>query len=201
MFLGLLSAMPRAGVCRTVTNVLDPQTGTDGDRSASSFERVFAAEHGPLTALAFALTGERRSAEDLVQEAFYRLFRHWDRVSRYERPGAWVRRVLINLATSRRRRILREALLMARLRHSKAVAEETAPLSGDDTGLWSAVRRLPRRQAQVLILYYAEDRPVAEIAEVLGLAEGTVSAQLHSGRQTLAARLRVNPGTEYEETR
>jgi len=181
-------------------NVLDPEIETDDEQSEPSFERVFAAEYGPLTALALALTGERGSAEDLVQEAFYRLFRHWNRVSRYERPGAWVRRVLINLATSRRRRVLREALIMARLRHSTGFDEGSAPLPGDSAEFWSAVRRLPRRQAQVLILYYAEDRPVAEIAGILGLAEGTIRAQLHSGRRVLAARLRMNPGPEDEET-
>jgi RNA polymerase sigma-70 factor (ECF subfamily) len=51
------------------------------------------------------------------------------------------------------------------------------------------VRALPRGQAQVIALRYVVDATVAEIAETLGLAEGTVKAQLHRGRQALAARL------------
>ena len=199
VFLALLSARPRAGVCRTVTNVLDPETRIDGARQQLSFDRVYGAEYGPLLALALVLTGERGAAEDLVQETFYRLYRHWNRVSGYERPGAWLRRVLINLATSRRRRLVHEALALTRLRHSTPPREEPA-LSADEAGFWSAVRQLPRRRAQILTLYYAEDRPVADIAGILGLAEGTVRAHLHSGRQTLAARLQVETGTEDEET-
>jgi RNA polymerase sigma-70 factor (ECF subfamily) len=67
-------------------------------------------------------------------------------------------------------------------------------LSADDAEFWRAVRSLPRRQAQVIALHYLEDRPVAEIAQILGTAEGTVKRHLHDGRQTLARRLRLEEG-------
>ena len=59
---------------------------------------------------------------------------------------------------------------------------------------WAAVRALPRQQAAVLALHYYEDLPIADIAAVLGLAEGTVKAHLHKGREALRQRLR--PGEE-----
>jgi RNA polymerase sigma-70 factor (ECF subfamily) len=71
-------------------------------------------------------------------------------------------------------------------------AETTLPeLSADDAQFWGAVRSLPRRQAQVIALHYLDDRPVAEIAEILGTATGTVKKHLHDGRRALARRLRL----------
>jgi RNA polymerase sigma-70 factor (ECF subfamily) len=71
-------------------------------------------------------------------------------------------------------------------------AGTTVPeLSADDAEFWAAVRALPRRQAQVIALRYLDDRSVAEIAEILGTATGTVKKQLHDGRRTVARRLRL----------
>ena len=64
-------------------------------------------------------------------------------------------------------------------------------LSADGDEFWRAVRSLPRRQAQVITLHYMEDQPVAEIAEILGTAEGTVKKHLYDGRQALARRLKL----------
>ena len=85
-----------------------------------------------------------------------------------------------------RRRLL-EARALARLLAGRGPA--VAELPDQDAEVWRAVRALPRRQAQVIALRYVADASVAEIARTLGLAEGTVKAQLHRGRQSLAARL------------
>jgi RNA polymerase sigma factor (sigma-70 family) len=120
--------------------------------------------------LAYALSGNRAGAEDIAQEAFLRAHRDWQRVGRYQHPGAWVRRVAANLATSALRRRLIEARALARVwaREEPALAE--LPVSGAD--FWRAVRSLPRRQDQAVALHYLEDLPVADIARVLGCAEG-----------------------------
>ena len=60
-----------------------------------------------------------------------------------------------------------------------------------DAEFWDAVRSLPRRQAQVVALHYLEDLSVADVAEVLEMAPGTVKKHLHDGRRTLARRLQV----------
>ena len=94
----------------------------------------------------------------------------------------------INLATSTLRRRAREAAALVRLagRHTD---DWTLPDVDDE--FWAAVRSLPRQQAKVLALHYYEDLPVADIAVVLELAEGTVKAHLHKGRASLARRLHV----------
>jgi RNA polymerase sigma-70 factor, ECF subfamily len=138
--------------------------------------------------------GEPGRAENLAQEAFLRAHRDWQRVGRYQHPGAWVRRVAANLATSAVRRRLIEARALARFWARGGPPLVELPASQAD--FWRAVRSLPRRQAQVVALHYLEDLSVLEVARVLGRAEGTVKAQLHTGREALARRLALMMETE-----
>jgi RNA polymerase sigma-70 factor (ECF subfamily) len=158
----------------------------------ADFDAFYAGEYAALLRLAYVLTGSRAVAEELVQETMLRAFRHWSRIADYERPGAWARRVLCNLATSRGRRLAAEARALGRLR----VRPPEPALSADAMELWSAVRALPARQAQVTALAYAEDRPIAEIAAMLGIAEGTVKAVLHRARGNLARVLALKDEDE-----
>ena len=114
---------------------------------------------------------------------------NWERVSGYDEPPAWIRRVLSNLAVSafRRRRVEIKGLARMALGSPASLPE----LSADDAAFWKAVRSLPRRQAQVVALHYLEDRPVAEVAEILQIATGTVKKHLHDGRLRLAQLLAV----------
>ena len=73
------------------------------ERFAGDYTTFFRREVRSLIALAAAIAGADR-AEEIAQEALLRAHRDWDRISRYDKPGAWVRRVTINLATSSRRR-------------------------------------------------------------------------------------------------
>jgi RNA polymerase sigma-70 factor (ECF subfamily) len=157
--------------------------------SSETFEEFYEREFRAVVGLAYALSGSRSGAEDLAQEAFLVAHRNWDRVGMYARPDVWVRRVVANLSVSAFRRRVVEAKTLARmaLGYTPALPE----LSADDAEFWGAVRSLPRRQAQVIALHYLEDRPVAEIAEILGTAEGTVKKHLYDGRQALARRLEL----------
>jgi RNA polymerase sigma-70 factor (ECF subfamily) len=167
----------------------------EGAESSSSeaFEDFYARDFAALVGLAYALSGSRNGAEDLAQEAFLAAHRSWDRVGRYDDPGAWVRRVVANLSVSTFRRGLAEAKALARA--AVGSASVLPELSQDDAEVWRTVRTLPRRQRQVIALRYLEDMPVAEIARVLGTAEGTVRKHLHDGRLTLAARLGLEDGS------
>ncbi|HEY3140816.1 MAG TPA: sigma factor [Acidimicrobiales bacterium] len=89
---------------------------------AAGFEALYRAEYAPLVRLAYALTGSLAEAEELVQESFLRCHRNWARVSTYDKPGARLRRVVVNLATSRGRRLVSEAKAFGRLRSRAAVA-------------------------------------------------------------------------------
>jgi RNA polymerase sigma-70 factor (ECF subfamily) len=146
------------------------------------FDAFWRREQVSVTAFAYALTGSRTAAEDLAQEAFAAAAAAW---STLQNPSAWVRRVVSNRAISRWRRQGRETRALSRL----ALQRDTYRISEDDMSFWDAVRRLPRRQAQVVALYYLDDLPVAEIAETLGVAEGTVKATLFRGRAALARAL------------
>lgn len=146
-----------------------------------------------MVAIARALVAERSQAEDLVQESFISAHRHWSRVGSYDQPRLWVRRVLINRATSLRRRLGSEWRAMTRLR-AEPLTRVVSDLSFPTLEVWEEVRRLPARQRQVVVLHYVTDLGVAEIGETLGLAPGTVKAHLHRARQQLKTTL-----SEWEE--
>ena len=157
--------------------------------SPKTFEDFYEREFRSVVGLAYALSGSRSGAEDLAQESFLVAHRDWERVGTFDRPDLWVRRVVANLSVSVFRRRVVEAKTLARiaLGYTPALPE----LSADDAEFWRAVRSLPRRQAQVIALHYLEDRPVAEVAEILGTAQGTVKKHLYDGRQALARRLKL----------
>lgn len=173
---------------RLVRAVSDVMVGQSPER----FDDFYRREYGAVVGLAYALSGNRWIAEDLAQDAFIAAHRSWDRVVALDQPGAWVRRVVSNLAVSAFRRRVAEGKAITRLvlRQNPIVAE----LSADDGDFWRAVRSLPRRQAQVIALFYLEDCPITDVAQVLDMAPGTVKKHLHDGRQTLARRLRCEEG-------
>jgi len=152
-----------------------------------SFDTFFAREREGVLGFAFALTGDRGAAEDVAQDAFLEAYRQWDRIAGYDRPDAWVRRVVANMSVSAFRRRRGELRMLTQLvaRQDRVVPD----LSPAALGFWQAVRALPKRQAQVAALFYLEDRPIADIALILQMAEGTVKKHLHDGRKTLARTL------------
>jgi RNA polymerase sigma-70 factor, ECF subfamily len=167
--------------------------GDGTPRAASVTFAAFYADHVTSTlAVVLALRGHRAGAEDVVQEAFLRAHHRWDEVAVMDRPDLWVQRVALNLATSQLRRLAAEARAVARLGGRRQLPVTEA--FGHERVFWEAVRRLPAKQARVVALRYAGDLPVAEIAEVVGVAEGTVKAQLHAARQRLAVLLHDEEG-------
>ncbi len=160
------------------------------------FEDFFHREYRSMVALAAAVSGSPTLGEDLAQEALLRAHRNWDKIVAYDKPGAWLRRVTINLAASARTRLRRE--LGAKMRLS-ALRPDGDPAPRLDGPVWDAVRRLPAGQRSAVALYYLEDRSVAEIAQIMGVAENTAKAHLHKARTTLAAALpgsRSGPDSE-----
>lgn len=165
--------------------------GQDGIRLRAAqpvptFESMFAAEYAAMVALASAVSGSRAMAEDIAQDAMVRLHRSWSDVSTYERPGAWLRRVTINLALSHRRRLSSEAKALVGLGPPPA---ELPPASSADEPVWELVRGLPRRQRAVLALVYLEGHRAEEVGEILGISAATVRVHLHRARRTLRVEL------------
>lgn len=163
------------------------------NRAVASFDAFYRLEFPRMVDVAYALSGSRLAAEDLAQDAMLAAHRNWDRVGGLDRPGAWVRRVVINKSASlfqRRRAELKALIRLAPLRGSLP-----AVLDSDSEHVWQHVRRLPRRQAQAVALFYVDDLPVAEIADAMDCAENTVKAHLHQARQTLARTITTEETT------
>ena len=160
------------------------------DRAAwMAFDGFYADEYEPTLRVTYALCGSWPLAEEVTQEAFIRAYRRWHELTGMEVPGAWVRRVACNLAASRFRRLAAETRATARL-VLRRVPQAAMGTTGDgDERFWELVRGLPARQAQAVALYYADDLAVREVAQVMGVAEGTVKAHLHAARQSLAEQL------------
>lgn len=151
-----------------------------------SFEAFYVREIRSVVGLAYVLSGSGRAAEDLAQDAFLKAYRNWDRISSYDDPGGWVRRVVSNDSVSRFRRLAAETRALLRLRGESYIIPQADP---EAIHLWEEVRRLPARQAQVIALRYYDQRSNAEAAEILGCSETTVKTHLQRARETLARRL------------
>jgi RNA polymerase sigma-70 factor (ECF subfamily) len=159
---------------------LAPETYAD-------FSDFYRREYRGVVALAYALSGSRVGAEDLAQEAFIAAHKRWSRIVDYDKPEAWVRRVVANLAVSAYRRRLAEVRALGRLGWQP---EEWLPaMEPPDESFWKLVRALPTRQAQAVTLFYVEDRPIIEIAAILECSPATAKVHLHRARTSLARSL------------
>jgi RNA polymerase sigma-70 factor (ECF subfamily) len=153
-----------------------------GPRVDPEYEWLFDAEFQHVVRAVFLIVHDAELAEDLTQEAFIRLLQQWRRVSRYDRPGAWVRRVALNLALNAERRRAIGDRVMRRL-PPPALPQEV------DIDLMRAIASLPFAQRAAVALHYLEDRAAAEIADLLGCAESTARVHLSRGRRRLAELL------------
>jgi RNA polymerase sigma-70 factor (ECF subfamily) len=154
-------------------------------RTEAEFTDLYEKHFSELAAQVCAYLGDATEAQDLVQEAFLRAWQRWDKVGGYEEPVAWVRRVAWNLATSKHRRNQ-----VARKFLQKSSAPEMAPAaSPDHVALVAALRQVPAKRRQALVMHYMADMTISAIAEATGAKEGTVKSWLHRGRKELAALL------------
>ena len=162
-----------------------PPAGSGSVGVEETFRRFYQEHVGAVLGLVVALQRDVSAAEDITQEAFARAWRRWDRIGRLDRPGAWVRRVALNLARSRYRRLRTEIAGLARLGRPEVTVTDVS----NDPAIWNEVRRLPRRQAEVIVLTYVDDLDSHDAAEVLGIDAATVRAHLTRARRTLEQRL------------
>jgi RNA polymerase sigma-70 factor (ECF subfamily) len=133
--------------------------------------------------------GSRAAAEDAVQEA---LARAWERGEHIEALRAWVMKVAINLVRSGFRRMLAERRARERMANRAVEFGSSLPTVGgaeDAVDIGRALATLPRRQREATVLRYYLDLSVLEVAEALGIAEGTAKTTLFRARQTLAGAL------------
>ena len=157
---------------------------TDRD---TEFAAYMSARQASLLRTAYLISGDRHTAEDLVQTALAKLYLSWDKITRRDSIDGYVRRIIVNEHNSLWRRPWK------RREHSTdELPESTTPdhrrTSGTDADLWAFVQSLPRKQRAVLVLRYYEELSEAETAEALGISVGTVKSQASRALAALRAR-------------
>ena len=140
----------------------------------ATFEELWVERRAGLLRLAYLLTGSRAVAEDVVQDAFVQLHRRWDSV---RTPAPYLRTSVVNGCRMHHRRTSREQARFADLVTETAHPETPVVLD--------ALAHLPYPQRAALVLRYYEDRPEAEIAELLGCRPATVRSHVHRGLAAL----------------
>lgn len=149
-----------------------------------SFEGWYRMEHPRVLALLTVAAGDADLGRDIASEAFVRALERWERVEAMDSPAAWTYRVGVNLL----RRRLRRAAFERRLQADRPAPAAPPSVESD---LWDAVRALPVRQRTAVALRYVCDLPQDEIASIMHVAVGTVSATLTAARRSLAAELEL----------
>lgn len=139
------------------------------------FEELFDNEQQAMLRLAYLLLGSSALAEDAVQDAFANVFERWDHIDAH---GAFLRRCVVNECNSRHRRLR----VASRKRHLLA-AESSAVDAYPD--LADALRALPLRRRSIVVMRHYLQMNTTEIAEALGISEGTVKSSLHRGLHQL----------------
>ncbi len=152
------------------------------------FRVLFASEYPQVMRAVFFILHDQDRAEEITQDAFMQLLRHWRKVCRYELPQAWVRRVALRLAVKSAQRERR--ITSALLRTGPASSVDVSTRVAQHSDVFAAIGRLTPKERVVVVLFYFEDRSTAEIAQLLECSENAASIRLHRARQRMAELLR-----------
>ena len=143
------------------------------------FEQVFRSSYPTVLRTAYLVLHDRGRAEEVTQEAFLRLYERWVKAIRYDHPVAWVRTVAVRDAIRRAERERRQTVM-------ELVDNRGADDHHPDLDLLDAVAALPPRQRAAVALFYLEDRPIDEIAVLMGVSSSTVKQHLFQARTRLS---------------
>jgi RNA polymerase sigma-70 factor (sigma-E family) len=163
-----------------------PQAGQCHGAGDPSFREYVTARNASLLRMAYLLTHNRADAEDLVQAALAKTYQAWDRIQDRGAVDGYVRRAMVNTHISwwRRRRVEEYP--------TDDIPEQAVADHAGDSDLQDALRRaiarLPRRMRTAVVLRYYEDMSEAEIADVLGVSQGTVKSTVSRA----VAKLRID---------
>jgi len=144
------------------------------DSAAAAVAALYQHHAVGLIRLAYLMLGERAGAEDAVQDAFCGLYRHWDRLADRDRALAYVRSSVLNGCRSALRRRTTGRRLLTAYQPPTASAEAAVLGLEERQEVMRAVRRLPERQREALVLRFYLDLPEREIARLMGLRPSSV---------------------------
>lgn len=165
-----------------------------GDREAD-FRDLYLTTFPRLVRTVWFVVHDHEMAQEIAQDAFADLHPQWAKVRDYDRPDLWVRRVALRKAQREAGRSARRVLAERSLALPEAVDGPTLP----DPELRAAMLSLPPMQRSVVALFYLEDRPMEDVAYVLGCSTSTGFVHLHRARRRLAELLSEQVTADVEE--
>jgi RNA polymerase sigma factor (sigma-70 family) len=164
----------------------------DRSRRDAEFREAFPRLHERAYQAAFRLLGDRSAAEDAAQEALTRAYVHWARLD--ERREGWVVTTTVNIVLDGFRRQKRwDAFRTSRAGTAAATGVAVDDTETDRVDLQRLLAALPRRQRQVAVLRYLEDRPVREVADLLGCSIGSVKRHAARAATALRSAFEIDP--------
>ncbi len=152
------------------------------------FEAYVRASQRKHKRLAFLLTSDLTAAEDLLQAAYAKLYPRWDKVSRYDAPDAYLRKVMVSLRTSWWRRHRNREWAVDEVPELGGVADHGDGVV-ESQALLLALRALPERQRAAVVLRHWCDLSEAETASIMGCSLGTVKSNTSKGLAHLRTAL------------
>jgi RNA polymerase sigma-70 factor (sigma-E family) len=159
-------------------------------RDTAGVERLYRAQRLNMVRLALLLVDDRETAEDVAQDAFAALHRQWSTLAN-EAALAYLRRCVVNGARSvlRRRRTVRQHPQPDEAAMTADGADRRVLLAEEHREVIAALRRLPIRQREVIVLRYWSEMTEPQIAAALGISIGAVKSMASRGRDAIAASL------------
>jgi RNA polymerase sigma-70 factor (sigma-E family) len=177
-----------AALSRTDSGWPEARGARVGDAAATAVAALYQSHAVGLIRLAYLMLGDRPGAEDAVQDAFTGLYRHWDRLADPDRALAYVRTAVLNGCRSALRRRATGRKLPA-YQPPSASAEADVLSAEERQEVMRAVRRLPGRQREALVLRFYLDLPEPEIARIMGLRRSSVRSATHRALKALGQSL------------
>jgi RNA polymerase sigma-70 factor (sigma-E family) len=159
----------------------------------STLEEVYHASYGRLVLQLFAICGDLTDAEDAVQEAFVKAVGQGRRFSDVGNPEAWLRTVAMN----HQRNSWRHGKVVRKFMGTLPRRENAPELSPDHVAVVQALAKLDPNQREAIVLHYLADLGVAQIAQELGVSEGTVKSRLSRGRERMTPLLDDREETDH----
>jgi len=160
--------------------------------SSPDVSTLFNLHYARLVRSLTVICGNSEEAADAVQEAFVKAHLKWRKISTYEDPVGWIRRVAINKVRDGHRSRVRRERIVDRLSTLPNVTSEI-PEIDEVAGLLAT---LPKQQRAVAAMFYVEQMSVLEIAAALEISDGAVKFHLHQAREKLRAHIEASRADE-----
>lgn len=189
--LGIVGLTP----IRTSEPLVPPLRETAAQADIDAFVVAMYEEHGRgLVRMVRLFVDDRNAAEDLVQEAFIRLARSAHKIKDQRKAAAYLRSIVLNLARDNNRRGLVSLRHRLPLDNQEESAEDLVVISEEHQQVVDALRTLPHRQRDCVILRYYDELGIDDIAETLGISRNSVKTHLTRGMRALEARMTAMTG-------